>query len=260
MGYLPLGRSLSQDRPFYALQSSGLEEGQNVFFKVEDMAAAYIKEVRSLQPTGPYQIGGWCLGGTVAYEMAQQLHQAGETVSLLAILEDFAYSSPTTRPITEEELRQEKMIHLQKVMAQHFPPKFRISGSQLPREFSLSYEEQLELALQKLKEAGKVPKDESCERYRRALYVTAVNLAAKRRYHFRPYPGHITLFRCAHSWHPDPTYGWRRLAQAGLDVHQFDWKHDDFISQKPQELAEALERCMDESLAAMRANAISCGS
>ena len=104
-----------------------------------------------------------------------------------------------------------------------------------------------------------VPKDESCERYRRAFHVTSVNIAAKRRYHLRPYAGHITLLRCKQSWHPDPTYGWGRLG-AGLDVHQFDWPHEDFISKEPQELAATLERCMDENLLEMRASAIAYGS
>lgn len=252
MGYLPLSRSLNRNRPFYALQSQGLEEGQDVLWSVEDMAAAYIKEIQRVQPSGPYQIGGWCMGGTIAFEMAQQLHQAGETVSLLAILEDFAYSSPTTRPITAEELQQEEMIHVQKIIAQHFPPKFRISGTQLPREFSLSFQEQLELALAKFKETRQLPQDETPEQFHRAIHVSAVNLAAKRRYHFQPFFGKAVLFRCVSSEHPEETYGWGRLVQGGLDVHTYNWQHNEFVAQDPETLAKALEQSMEAGLSRLQ--------
>src|SRR5207302_5984729 len=63
--YIPLSRCLGRARPFYGLQSYGLEEGQLPLMRIEDMAALYIKDVQKVQPHGPYQVGGWSLGGTV---------------------------------------------------------------------------------------------------------------------------------------------------------------------------------------------------
>jgi thioesterase domain-containing protein len=51
--------------------------------RIEEMAAAYIEELREAQPEGPYQLGGFCSGAYVALEMAHQLQQSGERVSLL---------------------------------------------------------------------------------------------------------------------------------------------------------------------------------
>ncbi len=50
---------------------------------IEEMASLYVKEIRRMQPHGPYYLGGYCMGGTVAYEMAQLLRaKASELLSL----------------------------------------------------------------------------------------------------------------------------------------------------------------------------------
>jgi thioesterase domain-containing protein len=51
------------------------------------MAAVYVKEIRRVQPHGPYFIAGYCMGGTVAFEVAQQLHELGEPIALLALFD-----------------------------------------------------------------------------------------------------------------------------------------------------------------------------
>ncbi|MBW4417922.1 MAG: amino acid adenylation domain-containing protein [Myxacorys californica WJT36-NPBG1] len=80
---LELGKA---NRPFYGLHPIGLE-GHPPHTTIEEMAAYYIKAIRQIQPQGPYYIGGWSFGGVVAFEMAQQLEQAGHEVALLAMLD-----------------------------------------------------------------------------------------------------------------------------------------------------------------------------
>ncbi len=57
---------------------------------MQQVAARYIEHLRSARPVGPYRLGGWCVSGWVAYEMAQQLRAAGEDVELLLILDAWA--------------------------------------------------------------------------------------------------------------------------------------------------------------------------
>ncbi|MHB2015944.1 MAG: amino acid adenylation domain-containing protein [Candidatus Xenobia bacterium] len=64
------------------------------FEEVETMAASYLREVRRLQPHGPYRLAGFCFGGKVAYEMARQLREQGESVDLLALFEAYAPGYP----------------------------------------------------------------------------------------------------------------------------------------------------------------------
>jgi phthiocerol/phenolphthiocerol synthesis type-I polyketide synthase E len=85
--YRDLSRHLGDDQPFYGLQSQGLDRSCPPSTKVEEMAAVYVKEIRKAQPLGPYFIGGYCMGGTVAFEVAQQLHEEGEATALLALFD-----------------------------------------------------------------------------------------------------------------------------------------------------------------------------
>jgi thioesterase domain-containing protein len=85
-----LARRLGRDQPFLALQTRGLHGPLPPFDRVEDMAADHIESMRSVQPRGPYLLGGHCVGAMVALEMALQLQRRGERVGLLAALDGLA--------------------------------------------------------------------------------------------------------------------------------------------------------------------------
>jgi phthiocerol/phenolphthiocerol synthesis type-I polyketide synthase E len=87
MMYRDLSRHLGDDQPFYGLQSQGLDGSCPPLTSIAEMAAVYVKEIRRVQPHGPYFIAGYCMGGTVAYEVAQQLHELGEPIALLALFD-----------------------------------------------------------------------------------------------------------------------------------------------------------------------------
>jgi thioesterase domain-containing protein/acyl carrier protein len=85
--YQKLAQYLGKDQPFYGFQSQGLDGSCDPLTRVEDMASLYVQNLRAVQPRGPYFLGGYCLGGTIAYEMARQLSAAGEEVALLALFD-----------------------------------------------------------------------------------------------------------------------------------------------------------------------------
>jgi len=91
--YRDLARHLGPDQPFYGLQSQGLDGEQPFLTRIEDMAALYIQELQTVQPEGPYLLGGYCMGGTVALEMAQQLRAQGQEVALLAFFETYNWAN-----------------------------------------------------------------------------------------------------------------------------------------------------------------------
>ena len=82
-----LAHLVGTDRPFYGVQARGLYGDAEPHETFEEMAADYLAEIRSVQPEGPYLLGGFSGGGIAAYEMAQQLHAAGEEVALLVFLD-----------------------------------------------------------------------------------------------------------------------------------------------------------------------------
>ncbi|WP_312033990.1 non-ribosomal peptide synthase/polyketide synthase [Rhodococcus sp. 3A] len=87
--YAGLSRELTQDRPVYGLQSPALTEDGPSLETIADFAARYVREIRSIQPHGPYHLLGWSLGGVIAHEMAVQLQGAGEEVRLLGLLDSY---------------------------------------------------------------------------------------------------------------------------------------------------------------------------
>lgn len=80
-----LARQAGPDQPFYALEPFTFSSDQPLP-SIETLAASYLTYVRSVQPHGPYLLGGYCNGGLLAYEMARQLYAQGETVDLLALV------------------------------------------------------------------------------------------------------------------------------------------------------------------------------
>jgi len=84
--YSALARRLGPERPFYALHAQGLFGHDPVHKSVPEMADAYLRQARDIQPQGPYTLLGYCFGGHVAFEMARRLRAAGEEVTLVGMI------------------------------------------------------------------------------------------------------------------------------------------------------------------------------
>jgi thioesterase domain-containing protein len=104
--YYPLAHLLDAEQPFYGLQAVGLYGRETPQTSVREMAARYISELRSVQPQGPYALGGYCFGGLVAYEMAVQLMDAGEKIDLVAM---FNAPSPSYNQRFDPEFDNERV-------------------------------------------------------------------------------------------------------------------------------------------------------
>ncbi len=90
-----LARQLGPEQPLYGLEPRGLDGRFAPHTSVQEMAAAYVEEIRGFQPMGPYCLAGYCFGGLVAYEMARALREAGQTVAVLAL---FDADAPAAAP------------------------------------------------------------------------------------------------------------------------------------------------------------------
>ncbi|MBO2451312.1 amino acid adenylation domain-containing protein [Actinomadura barringtoniae] len=87
-GYLQFQRHLGPDQPIYGLQARAFTRSE-LPGSVAEMAEDYLEQIRSVQPSGPYNLAGWSLGGLVAYEMACRLQAEGEEVGLLALMDAY---------------------------------------------------------------------------------------------------------------------------------------------------------------------------
>jgi len=86
-----LARRIGGARSVWGIEAQGMDGLSPALDRIEIMAAAHIKDIRSVAPNGPYLLAGYSFGGLVAYEMARQLQEAGEQVALLALLDTFPH-------------------------------------------------------------------------------------------------------------------------------------------------------------------------
>ena len=105
---------LDPEIPFYGLQAFGLDGKSEIIYDVKTMAIMYLSEIRKVQQKGPYYLGGYCMGGTVAFEIAQQLKKSGEEVNALILLETYNWCSLPQRNIFDKSHHsfQKGLFHL----------------------------------------------------------------------------------------------------------------------------------------------------
>ncbi len=84
-----LAEWLGEERPIYGLQFTEVAPSPDIAPNMHDIAARMIEQMRRVQPRGPYLLAGYSFGGTLAYEMAQQLVAAGHQVDLVALFDSF---------------------------------------------------------------------------------------------------------------------------------------------------------------------------
>jgi amino acid adenylation domain-containing protein len=224
--YRDLASHLGDDQPFYGLQSQGLDGQRPYFTRFEDMAALYVKEIRSLQPDGPYFLGGYCLGGELALEMAQQLFAQNQKVALLAMVETYNWRSKINLNTKAPNLyygfsrflhglqnwmfhwnnlwllnHQDKMIFLAK--------KIRVSLERMKLRLAIASKPVARMMRFSIGE--KLPH----------VNLTIINDQASLKYSPKPYNGKITLFRpkCYFAGCDESDFGWGEVARDGVEVH-----------------------------------------
>ena len=215
--YRDLSRHLGVDQPFYGLQAQGLDGRQACITKIEDMAALYAREIRKIQPHGPYFLGGYCMGGTVALELAQQLSAAGEQVALLALFDtlNWAELSPASAWNRTVYQGQRLVFHARNFLLLDFQNKLRF------------FQEKVKVLRSRIPVwrgliASRFKKNQVKEVSGPDLLarIWSANDEAAMRYVPRPYPGVITTFRPIkqYSRYLERSLDWDRLALEGCDV------------------------------------------
>ena len=108
VSFRKLSDMLGHDQPFYALQWNGLD-GRPGHATIDAMATDYMQYIRGVQSQGPYILGGHCVGGLVAYEIAQRLRTAGEEVAMVFMLDTPNVKSENFKPASTTEVMREKL-------------------------------------------------------------------------------------------------------------------------------------------------------
>jgi thioesterase domain-containing protein/acyl carrier protein len=238
--YGDLATHLGPEQPFYGLQSMGLYPQSKPLNYIEEMAAHYLELVREVQPQGPYHIGGWSMGGLIAYEMAQELLASGQEIGLLAM---FDVEPPNAVPISDPSL----MLTDEELAIQAFGADIKVSLDDLR---PLSPQEQVSFVVDAARRANLLVPDANNERARRIFEVYKSNSRAARAYVGKPYQGCVTLFSClaASSGEiADPTFGWRNFTDQ-VEVIPVPGTHRTMVyPPHVSTLAERLSECLSRT-------------
>lgn len=92
------------DQPIYGINDPGLNGPDKAFTSIEQMASYYIEVIQTIQAHGPYKLGGWSFGGTVALEMASQLINNKYEVDIVILFDSTNYPKPIIKNLNEQEL------------------------------------------------------------------------------------------------------------------------------------------------------------
>jgi acyl transferase domain-containing protein/thioesterase domain-containing protein/NADP-dependent 3-hydroxy acid dehydrogenase YdfG len=242
-----LAQLAGTDRPFYGLQARGLFGDDRPHETFEEMARDYLEELRSVQPEGPYILGGFSGGGITAYEMAQQLRHDGQETALLVMLDT---PLPFSEPLTS---RDKLLMHWQNL---------RNKGAGYLAEWA---RDRYQWEAERLRRRGGEP-DLLRPYDARSQEIEAAFYRALGRYRLLSYPGRMLLFRPP--LHPAYVLGPGRMLNehrgflyedngwtpyvGGLEVHETPGDHDSMVLEPNVRALAARLRAALERLESLR--------
>jgi amino acid adenylation domain-containing protein len=226
LGYVALARHLGEDQPLYRVQGPGPRITERPYTAAEfnDLALRYIKAMKTVQPEGPYYLGGMCEGARIAFDMARNLEARGDKVALLAILDTWVIENSQNRLLWYVAYYRQRWRTLQALSAgQKWAVMRRSLGSTAKRVFGV----------------GRTTKS----LWPQAYWPGKDFVPAK-------YGGKITLFRIPKQpfyYVRDPLMGWGMRTTGEVELRTVSGRHN-FILREPyvQSLAKELRATLNQ--------------
>ena len=214
--YQKLAKHLSHDFQVAGLQSQGIDGAAKPLTTITEMASHYVSEIRAAQPIGPYHIAGYCLGGTVAYEMARLLRQEGQEVALVALLDTYNFQE-MRKPGFVSASSQRLYFHLRNLLRTPFrqwPPYFS-------SKFQIMRSGELRLMLRGTLPSFLTRRDGESDSVE--IPILDRNQSAAFSYQPSSYAGVVTVIKpkSNYSFFPMQDMGWGQLA-SNLDIVELD--------------------------------------
>jgi phthiocerol/phenolphthiocerol synthesis type-I polyketide synthase C len=183
--YNDLSRALGSEQALYALQAHAFIDESYALESIEAMASEYVREIRAVQPYGPYLLGGWSLGGVISMEIAHQFREQNEKVDILALIDSApsVFSQLTTE--TERDLFVLRLVVLDAGLTEEtikILEKLPLSGA-------------LDYLHQQIKRQSRQPNLVSKDDFEHRVNVMRQLLALAIDYQVPKYLGEVSLFK-----------------------------------------------------------------
>jgi amino acid adenylation domain-containing protein len=241
-----LANRLGSDQPFLGVPLPDIN-ALPAPYCLEDIAAHCVQTLLQVQPEGPYFLGGWSDAGVMAYEMAQQLQDRGETVALVVL---FDAENQAHRPDVSSSFESARMrIHF---LSQWLKLQCRALWSVKPQELAGHVRRRLAFRLAWLKGlawgmAYRIHLRAGWSFHHGLHNIEYVSVFASKNYQPRPYDGRVLLFRRTNrptGQYRDPEYGWGGLGSR-LEIHEVPGNHIDmFLDPNVHVMADKLRACL----------------
>jgi amino acid adenylation domain-containing protein len=244
--YRPMVKFLDPQQTIYGLSThiAGEAFPSN---QAVDLATHYTRQIRSIQPEGPYLLAGVSFGGLVAFEIAQQLKAQGQTVSLLALMD--TRLATALKPLPKSKRMVEHWSRFSDRGLRYLLEKTLQTVVGRSRRFRAAMSDRYTKAAIQFCAATGRPLHEDWQDF---LYEEQ-NEQSTLGYCPQVYSGTITLFKAMDqkvgvSALLDPELGWRDLAAGGLEIHDIPGSHLGML-QDPhaQVLGESLRASIDRA-------------
>ncbi|MEH6526403.1 MAG: SDR family NAD(P)-dependent oxidoreductase [Sneathiella sp.] len=212
LNFRSLSGYLDSKLPFYALRALGSDGGSSIHNTIEEMAACYVAALCKQQPEGPYNLAGYSGGGVIAFEMAQQLRQAGHEIGYLIYFDSMA-----------PDIDPHKIGILEKIwMARHWSLRFALNWPL--RKWRGRYAGSENIEIERYLESGEAIPEELLGRR-----MTQAYLAAENRYQPKDYTGDVLLFKGAEAsiefLRAGPDLGWGTWVSGNIEIQEFECDH-----------------------------------
>ncbi|MDQ0785509.1 amino acid adenylation domain-containing protein [Streptomyces sp. B3I8] len=219
--YVELTRHLPEGRPVLAVEAPGIESEGEAEVSVEAMATRYLEYIKALQPNGPYTVGGWCFGGVIAYEVAVQLREAGESTDLVFGIDSRA---PVEENIPESSDDATILSWFARDLAVPYGKTLDIPAEYL-RE--LGGDAAFDHILKEAADLGVLAQDADRAQILRYFEAYLANGIALQTYLPEPADVDLVLLRAVdETTDYGPTLGWQSLIEGSLDVIDVPGDHN----------------------------------
>jgi thioesterase domain-containing protein/acyl carrier protein len=237
--YYPLIPHLEPDQPLYGLVAGTSQSNVFQYDRLEDLAVAYLDEMRRVQPQGPYYLGGISWGGVIAFEIAQQLVKQGEKVDLLAFFDTIRPGAYKPHP-----LRTRLFWHLKRLSKQGL----KYGLERIHEKLKNIGFKQLENTNDTILAKGQImPVPQNNE------HAAMRDLFGRACENYQPtaYPGRITIFMAndredSGAYYVEPGLGWASLA-SDVEIHEVPGDHLSILKEPHVEiLGKRLTMCIEK--------------
>ena len=215
--YGELARALGSDQPIYGLQTPELAP-EDLETRIEGMASVYLAAIREVQPKGPFQLAGWSMGGTVAFEMARTLVAQGESVPLVAMIDVSAPGEGSDERLDDAGLLAWFASDLAGLVG--VESMFKAADLRV-----LEADEALERVFEWALDAGSLPPDLELAGLERYFNVFKANALALSGYTSTEYSGRVVLLPAQEGVAEADVEAWSRQAAGGAEVRPVPGNH-----------------------------------